>query len=46
MKQVRRSPSTFRNDVLDALAEVVQQRPDRGRRQRSDDSMEEARGAA
>jgi diguanylate cyclase (GGDEF)-like protein len=45
--QLRRHPATYRRDVLDALAAVVEQRPDIGRRRRRNDAIDrEARGAA
>ena len=44
--RLRLDPATFRENVLDALAEVVHQRRDPGRRRRRDDAVEEARGAA
>ena len=44
---LRTDPATWRNDVLDALAAAVSQRPDAGRRRRgSDVAAREARGAA
>ncbi len=47
LAQLRRDPATFRGDVLDALGEVVDHRPDVGRRRRRDDVVdEEALGAA
>jgi len=47
LAELRRDPATYRLDVLDALAAVVDHRPDVGRRRRRDDVVdEEARGAA
>jgi hypothetical protein len=44
---LRDDPSTWRSDVLDALAVIVNERRDPGRRRRgSDASTAEARGAA
>jgi diguanylate cyclase (GGDEF)-like protein len=45
--QLHRDPATFRDDVLAALADVVHQRRDPGRRRRREDTeAQEARGAA
>ena len=46
MSAVRSDPATYRSDVLNALAAVVEDRGDQGRRRRADDAPAEARGAA
>jgi hypothetical protein len=47
LAELRTDPATYRLDVLDALAAVVDHRPDVGRRRRRDDLVDEdARGAA
>ena len=47
LAELRRDPATYRLDVLDAVAAVVDHRPDIGRRRRRNDVVEEeARGAA
>ena len=46
VEQVRRHPATFRSDVLNALAAVVEEHGDRGRRRRAADRATDARGAA
>lgn len=47
LAQLRRDPITYRTEVLDALADAVNQRRDPGRRRRTSDvTDEEARGAA
>jgi hypothetical protein len=47
MAMLRASPSGYRRDVLDALAGIVEERGDRGRRRRrADMQAEEERGAA
>ena len=44
--EVRIDPATFRSDVLNALASIVEEHPDEGRRRRAADRETEARGAA
>ncbi|MEA2651885.1 MAG: hypothetical protein QOI85_1606 [Chloroflexota bacterium] len=46
MAEVRAHPATFRSDVLNALAAVVEEHRDEGRRRRAADHETEARGAA
>ena len=46
MADVRRHPATFRSDVLAALAVIVGEHHDQGRRRRAADRRGEARGAA
>ena len=46
MAHMREDPATFRSDVLGALAGVVEEHRDQGRRRRADDLSEGARGAA
>jgi hypothetical protein len=46
MARLRRDPATFRSDVLGALAAVVADHRDVGRRRRAADEMPEERGAA
>ena len=46
MAQVRTDPATFRSDVLNALASIVEEHPDAGRRRRAADRETEASGAA
>ncbi len=46
MAEVRNDPATFRSDVLNALASIVEEHPDEGRRRRAADRENEARGAA
>ena len=47
LARLARDRATFRADVLAALAETVEQRPDSGRRRRAEDAPDsEARGAA
>ncbi|MGH2358157.1 MAG: GAF domain-containing protein, partial [Candidatus Limnocylindria bacterium] len=41
LQRVREDSATFRGDVVDALADLVAGRPDRGRRRRSTDSATE-----
>jgi hypothetical protein len=43
---IRRDPATYRSDVLNALAGVVDERSDQGRRRRADDGLATERGAA
>jgi len=43
---IARDPATFRQEVLTALAVVVEQRTDSGRRRRQSDAGEEEQGAA
>ena len=46
MALVRTDPATFRSDVLNALASIVAEHPDAGRRRRAADRETEATGAA
>jgi hypothetical protein len=46
MAAVRSDPATYRSDVLNALAAVVDDRGDQGRRRRATDEPAEERGAA
>ncbi|MCV0402247.1 MAG: GAF domain-containing protein [Chloroflexi bacterium] len=46
MQRLREHPATFRSDVLAALAATVDDHADAGRRRRSGDRPDEARGAA
>ena len=46
MAEVRAHPATFRTDVLNALAAIVEEHRDEGRRRRAADRETEARGAA
>jgi len=46
MTKIRRHQATFRSDVLNALAAIVDERRDEGRRRRAADRDNEARGAA
>jgi len=46
MAEVRAHPATFRSDVLTALAAIVEEHRDEGRRRRAADREAEARGAA
>lgn len=47
LDQLRADPATYRSDALDALARVVNARPDAGKRRRGSDApSEEDRGAA
>ncbi|HEX7195750.1 MAG TPA: GAF domain-containing protein [Candidatus Limnocylindria bacterium] len=46
LARLRRHPATFRSDVLNALAQVVEEHGDKGRRRRVADRVHEARGAA
>ena len=46
MAEVRTHPATFRTDVLNALAAIVEEHRDEGRRRRAADRETEARGAA
>ena len=46
MTDIRRHPATFRSDVLNALATIVEEHRDAGRRRRDADRQLEARGAA
>ncbi|MEO7296844.1 MAG: GAF domain-containing protein, partial [Candidatus Limnocylindria bacterium] len=46
MAAVRRHPATFRSDALNALAAVVEEHGDEGRRRRAADRVAEDRGAA
>ena len=46
MAKIRRHPATFRSDVLNALAAIVEDHGDEGRRRRAEDRDAEARGAA
>ena len=46
MAEVRTHPATFRSDVLNALAAIVEEPRDEGRRRRAADREAEARGAA
>ena len=46
MAELRAHPATFRTDVLNALATIVEEHRDEGRRRRAADRETEARGAA
>ena len=46
MAEIRTDPATFRSDVLTALAGIIAEHRDEGRRRRAADRESEARGAA
>ena len=46
MAMIRVDPASYRSDVLAALAAVIEDRADQGRRRRAADDVAEARGAA